>query len=125
VHRSNRKAKEEGAAHDALPPYQRRTASRRILRHQAGGGPCCCSLGLGFLAVTIATQVDAAAISRQERERLEVRAIFSMLLSRIALVMPGSRTLRPTTCSASCRKTGANTGQTTGGQPGVFAHMRC
>ena len=42
-----------------------------------------CSLGLGFLAVTIATHVDAAAISRQERERLEVRAIFSMLLSRI------------------------------------------
>jgi len=43
----------------------------------------CCSLGLGFLAVTIATHVDAAAVSRQERERLEVRAIFSMLLSRI------------------------------------------
>jgi hypothetical protein len=41
-----------------------------------------CSLGLGFLAVT-ATHVDAAAVSRQERERLEVRAIFSMLLSRI------------------------------------------
>jgi hypothetical protein len=42
-----------------------------------------CSLGLGFLAVTISTHVDAAAVSRQERERLEVRAIFSMLLSRI------------------------------------------
>jgi hypothetical protein len=43
----------------------------------------CCLLGLGFLAVTIATHVDAAVVSRQERERLEVRAIFSMLLSRI------------------------------------------
>jgi hypothetical protein len=41
----------------------------------------CCSLGVGFLAVITATQVDAAATARQERERLEVRAIFSMLLS--------------------------------------------
>jgi len=53
------------------------TAAQSVLKS------CCCSLGLGFLAVTIATHVDAAAISRQERERLEVRAIFSMLLSRI------------------------------------------
>jgi hypothetical protein len=42
-----------------------------------------CSLGLGFLAVAIATHADAASASRQERERLEVRAIFSMLLSRM------------------------------------------
>jgi hypothetical protein len=42
-----------------------------------------CSLGLGFLAVTISTHVDAGVVSRRERERFEVRAIFSMLLSRI------------------------------------------
>src|SRR5262249_5871087 len=37
AHTSNRKGKEEGTVHSALPPYQRRTASGCVLRHQAGG----------------------------------------------------------------------------------------
>src|SRR5215469_1338611 len=39
AHTTNRKGKEEGAVHCALPPYQRRTAAGRFLRHQAGSGP--------------------------------------------------------------------------------------
>src|SRR5262249_26147328 len=39
AHTSNRKGKEEGTVHCALPPYQRRTAAVCVLRHQAGGSP--------------------------------------------------------------------------------------
>src|SRR5258708_3985345 len=39
AHTSNRKGKEEGTVHSALPPYQRRTAPGCVLCHQAGGSP--------------------------------------------------------------------------------------
>src|SRR5215467_3859315 len=39
THTSNRKGKEEGTVHSALPPYQRRTAPGCVLCHQAGGSP--------------------------------------------------------------------------------------
>jgi hypothetical protein len=36
AHTSNRKGKEAGTVHSALPPHQRRTAPGCVLRHQAG-----------------------------------------------------------------------------------------
>jgi hypothetical protein len=99
----------DDAASIAMP-----AAARSVLKS-------CCLLGLGFLAVTIATTwTPLLSHDRNARSWRCVR-FFQCFSHASTLVTVG----RPTTCLAWCRKSGTTSGPMTEGRPGVFAHMRC